>query len=179
MAITTRKMTAEELWALPEDQRGELIRGEMTPVTPVARPHWRIVGRLLGRLDPFVEARGLGDVGAEGGFLLARDPDVVLAPDVSFVRAGREADDQPGFMPLAPDLAIEVISPSNSVTELSRRVRLYLDAGVRQVWIVDPYERTIALYAPDRTARLYVDGETLDGGDVLPGFALAVGDLFG
>ncbi|HET7095367.1 MAG TPA: Uma2 family endonuclease, partial [Thermomicrobiales bacterium] len=100
MAIASTRMTAEDLWALPEDQRGELIRGEMTPVTPVGNPHWKIVGRLLGRLDPFVEERGLGDVGAEGGFILRRDPDVVLAPDVAFVRAGRVADDLPGFMPL-------------------------------------------------------------------------------
>ncbi|HEU0115708.1 MAG TPA: Uma2 family endonuclease, partial [Thermomicrobiales bacterium] len=128
MTITTR-MTAEDLWALPEDQRGELIRGEMTPVAPVGNPHWKIVGRLIAALGAFVENHRLGDIGPEGGFILARDPDVVVAPDVAFVRAGRVADDQPGFMPLAPDLAIDVISPSNSAPELSRRVRLYLDAG--------------------------------------------------
>ena len=177
MATATR-MTAEELWALPEDQRGELIRGEMTPVTPVGNPHWKIVAKVIYALERFVREQGLGDVGAEGGFILARDPDVVLAPDVAFVRAGRLADDQTGFMPLAPDLAVEVISPSNSAPEMSRRVRLYLDAGVRLVWIVDPYERTITVYAPDRTARMFIDGETLDGGDVLPGFRLAVDDIF-
>ncbi len=177
MAIATR-MTAEELWALPEDQRGELIRGEMTPVTPVGKPHWRLVGKVIYALEHFAREHGLGDVGAEGGFILARDPDVVLAPDVSFVRAGRLSDDQAGFMPLAPDLAVEVISPSNSAPEMSRRVRLYLDAGVRLVWVVDPSQRTITAYAPDRTARMFVDGETLDGGDVLPGFRLPVGELF-
>jgi Uma2 family endonuclease len=171
-------MTAEELWALPEDQRGELIRGEMTPVTPVGNPHWKIVGRLISMLGPYVDEHGLGDVGPEGGFILARDPDVVVAPDVAFVRTGRLADDVPGFLPLAPDLAVEVISPSNSARDLSARIRLYLDAGVRQAWIVDPYERTVTVYAPDRTARLFVEGETLDGGNVLPGFQLALDDLF-
>jgi Uma2 family endonuclease len=177
MATATR-MTAEELWALPEDQRGELIRGEMTPATPVGKPHWKIVGHLIGKLEPFVQERRLGDVGAEGGFILDRDPDVVLAPDVAFVRGGRLSDDQTGFMPLAPDLAVEVISPSNSASEMSRRVRLYLDAGTRQVWIVDPSERTITVDAPDRTARMFIDGEALDGGDVLPGFSLAVEEVF-
>jgi Uma2 family endonuclease len=178
MAIATR-MTAEELWALPEDQRGELIRGEMTPPEPPrGNPHWKLVGHLIGHLGSFVKERKLGDIGPDGGFILARDPDVVLVPDVSFVRAGRLSDDQAGFMPLAPDLAVEVISPSNSAPEMSRRVRLYLDAGVRLVWVVDPSQRTITAYAPDRTARMFVDGETLDGGDVLPGFRLPVGELF-
>ena len=121
MAITTR-MTAEDLWALPEDQRGELIRGEMTPVTPVGNPHWKIVAKVIYALEHFVREHRLGDVGAAGGFLLERDPDVVLAPDAAFVRAGRLSDDQTGFMPLAPDLAVEVISPSNSAPEMSRRV---------------------------------------------------------
>jgi Uma2 family endonuclease len=179
MAIATR-LTAEDLGALPEEQRGELIRGEMTPPTPPrGNPQWTIVGRLIGELGRVAKERHLGDVGPSGGFILGRDPDTVLAPDVAFVRAGRLPADQTGFMPLAPDLAVDVISPANSAPDMSRRVRLSLDAGVRLVWIVDPYERTVTAYAPDRTARIFVDEETLDGGDVLPGFELPVGQVFG
>jgi Uma2 family endonuclease len=73
---------------------------------------------------------------------------------------------------------VEVLSPSNTASETADRVLLYLEAGVRLVWIADPPRRIVVVHWPDRTSRTFVEGETLDGGDVLPGFSLPVADVF-
>jgi Uma2 family endonuclease len=159
----------------------ELVRGEVRPVTPVNYNHRRIIGRLLGRIAPFVEEHGLGDVGPEGGFVLERDPLTLLAPDISFVRKERipPPDQREGFPQLAPDLVIEVLSPSNSALEVEERVALYRDAGVRAIWIFNPKRRTVTAHGPDGVARTLGADGFLDGGDVLPGFRLRVGEAFG
>lgn len=173
-------LTARQLADVPDDERGELIAGVMQPVSPAKRTHWRLTGRLLSRLGPFVEARGLGEVGPEAGYLLERDPDTVLAPDVSFVAAGRQwpDDDITGFPALAPDLAVEVRSPSNTRADIARKIAIYLAAGVRLVWDVDPGPQTVTVHAPGRAPRVLRIGDALDGEDVLPGFSLPLADLF-
>jgi len=159
----------------------ELVRGEVRPVTPVTYDHRRFVGRLLVRVGGFVEEHDLGDVGPEGGFVLERDPLTLLAPDISFVRKERSPplEERAGFPQLAPDLGIEVLSPSNSALEMEERVALYLEAGVRAVWIFNPERRTVTTHRPDGVARTLRADDTLDGGDVLPGFSVRVGELFG
>ncbi|MCC6315135.1 MAG: Uma2 family endonuclease [Thermomicrobiales bacterium] len=176
----TALMTAEELYALPEDERGELVRGEMRLVAPVNIDHVIVVGRLIGRLEPFCRAHDLGIIGPEGGFKLARDPDVVLAPDVAYIRADRvpPRGQRTGFQEIVPDLAVEVASPGDSASEMTERVRIYLEAGVRLVWVIDPVSETATVYAADRSARLLLPGDVLEGGDVLPDFALPLDDLF-
>lgn len=179
-ATTTRLMTAAELEAVPEAKRGELIRGEMQPVSPTNPAHFLLTGRIFGPLWAFVSERDLGVVGSEGGFTLEVGPDTVLAPDVAFVR--REAfppkGKRLGFPRIVPDLVVEVLSPSNSASEMNEKVRIYLAAGVRLVWIVDPVAEVVTVYEPDGAARLLRPGEALDGGEVLPGFALALDELF-
>lgn len=178
---TTALMTAEDLLALPEnDMQYELVEGELIEMSPSSRLHSRDGQRIAARLAVFVEDNDLGEVhGADGGFILRRNPDTVRSPDAAFVRKERLTDlDEDGFLPLAPDLAVEVVSPSNTVNEMSLKVQEYLDAGTSIVWVVETLRRQVTVHTPDRNPRIYRDGETLDGGDVLPGFALSVTYIF-
>ncbi|MBA3416878.1 MAG: Uma2 family endonuclease [Chloroflexia bacterium] len=178
---TTALMTAEELYALPKERRGELIAGVMCPMPPVDLDHVDDVGRLIRRIGNFAEEHAPGIVGPEGGFRLHRDPDTVLAPDVAYVRRDRvpPPGERTGFPDLAPDLAVEVRSPSNTAAEIARKVVLYLEAGTRLVWVVDRPRREVTSHAPGRPPRTLGVGDTLDGEDVLPGFTLPLAALFG
>lgn len=176
----TALLTADELLALPESEQGELIRGDLQPMSPAGFDHFLLTGRLTGALHRWADARGAGPVGGELGFILGRDPDTVLAPDISFIAANRApARGTPGFLALAPDLAVEVLSPSNSASAILEKVRIYLGAGVRLVWIVDPETNTLTEYTAGAAPRSLTAADTLDGGDVLPGFSLELEPLFG
>lgn len=178
---TTTLMTAEELAAMPDDGcRYELMRGELIRMSPTGFEHLEIAGLLNYLLRGFAMERDLGVVGGEGGFMLERDPDIVLAPDIVFVRNDRlpPKGQRQGFLELAPDLAVEILSPSDRAGAVNDKVLAYLEAGVQLVWIVDPRRHAVTIYAPDRTARVLLEGDELDGGDVLPGFRVAVADLF-
>jgi Uma2 family endonuclease len=174
--------TAEQLEALPDDDcRRVLIRGELYEMSPTGWRHGQLAARTTRYLFEYVEAHKLGVVlAAETGFVLTRDPDTVLAPDVAFVRNERvppeEAQDR--FARLAPDLAVEIVSPSDRGPDVHEKVMEYLEAGVRLVWIVHPRPHTVTLYTPDRTGRILTESEALDGGEVLPGFRLALTSLF-
>ncbi len=177
--VTTRTLTAEDLWALPERDRGELVDGEMLPVNPVTLAHGIVVGRLVARLATWAEASAFGEVGPEVGFLLRRHPDTVLAPDVSVVtRAVAEAAPARGFAEVVPVLAAEVLSPDDSPREIERKVGIYLGAGVALVWVVDPGRRTVSVHLPGREPQVLRGDNVLEGGEVLPGFAVALAYLF-
>lgn len=174
-------VTAEDLLLLPDDGNTyELVRGELLVMAPVNYVHGRLVIWLGRKVGDFVEAHHLGDVTSETGFVLARRPDIVLAPDISFIRAERvpPITSQTSYVELAPDLAIEVVSPSNRAQEMLDKVLLYLEAGTRLVWMFDPNREAVTVHTPDRRSRTLLTGDTLDGGDVLPGFALPVADIF-
>jgi Uma2 family endonuclease len=176
-----RPVTAGELATLPDDGRVyELSRGMLVCMSPSSYGPSRIAGRVLARLGAFVDEHQLGDYGsAEGGFKLASDPDTVRAPDVWFVRAARvPAGENPeGFYDGPPDLAIEVLSPSDRFHEVMLKVRDYLDAGTPLVWVLDPTARVTAVFRPGTPVR-FVDAEgALDGEDVIPGFTLPLGDV--
>ncbi len=179
--VTTRLMTAEELERLPDDDnRYELIEGELVAMAPVKLRHFRVTGNVYGPLHRHVTERNLGVVGGEGGFVLFRDPDTVFAPDIAFVRADRwpTGDAEDHFGELAPDLAVEVRSPSESMRTLLAKARRYLAAGVLLVWLVDPETRTVIVLVPGMDPVTLTDGDVLDGGDVVPGFRLPVSDVF-
>jgi len=183
MATTQRLMTAEELLRLPDDgQRHELIAGEMRAMAPSGFEHGRRTARFATSLGPYVLAHGLGEVlAAETGFLLSRDPDTVRAPDVAFV--GRERADAvgevTGYWPGAPDLAVEVISPSDLYTEVEDKVAEWLAHGTRMVLVVNPRRRTVAVHRPGAPVRQLTSDDTIDGEDVVPGWTLPVRELFG
>ena len=177
--VTTRTLTAEDLWAMPEDARGELLDGELLPVNPVGPEHRYVTGRLITRLNVWGEPRGYLPAGPEGGYLLRRDPDTVLAPDVSLDAPGTVAGSDRGFPDQPPLLAVEVLSPDNTRREVERKVGIYLGAGVALVWVVDPKPRTVSVHQPDRVPRVLGGDDVLEGGEVLPGFAVALAHLFG
>jgi len=178
--VAARLISAADLAALPDDERGELIDGVLLPMTPVKKAHWRVSAKLTRLLGDFAEAANLGIVGPERGYLLRTNPDTVLAPDVSFVARERDIDDDDiiGFPLLTPDLAVEVRSPGDSSAELSRKVEIYLSAGCPLVWEIDPAAKTVLVHSPDREPiTLGLDG-MLDAEPVLPGFSVAVAALF-
>ncbi len=178
--VAVRLMSAADLAALPDDERGELLDGVMLPMTPVKEDHWGVAGAVSGAIYVWLKDNPLGRVGPERGYQLRANPDTVLAPDVSYVSHARNIPDRglAGFAPFAPDLAVEVRSPGNRSPEVRQRVDLYLSAGCLLVWVVDPEARTVTVHAPDAPAMLLRPGDMLGGGAVLPGFSMPVEDVF-
>ena len=178
---TTKLVTAEELERFPEDERYELIRGVLRPMTPVGGPHGVILFRFGSPLWEHVEEHRLGVLyGGDVGVVLERDPDTVLAPDIAFVRGGPSSlqDLTEGFLDLIPDLVVEIASPSETRPELREKVALYRQAGVPNVWLLEPKYRTITLFAADGSETVLTEADVLDGGEVVPGFRLPVAEVF-
>lgn len=165
----------------PDGWRSELVRGRVVREPAPGPAHGRLAARLAVRLGTFVENTASGVVLADTGFLLARDPDTVRAPDLSFVSADRipEQGYGAGFWPFGPDLAVEILSPSNKASDLQAKIGDYLAAGCHEIWVLDPAARSIATYGADRRVRVLSADEELDGGTLLPGFVLPLGELFG
>ncbi len=182
MALTTQLLTAAELAGMPDDgKRLELVKGELRVMSPAGFRHGRTAMRLGALLDHHVRSHQLGVVcAAETGFLLSRDPDTVRASDVAFVRQARlEKDDEPdGYLPFAPDLAAEVVSPRDSFTQVEEKALFWLQSGTSIVLVVDPDSRSIHVYRD--VNRIFVLGEddTLDVSDVVPGFRISARELF-
>jgi Uma2 family endonuclease len=171
--------TAEDLLKAGDIGRCELVRGCLVMMVPAGADHGRLANEIAFRLTAFVRSKGLGIVfGAETGFLLARDPDTVRAPDAAFVRQGRAAPPPRGYYPGAPDLAVEVVSPDDRPGEVAEKVGDWLGAGTRTVWVVDPRTRTVAVHEPDKPARVIRQTGILRGGRVLRGFELRVREIF-
>lgn len=150
-------------------------------MTPAGHPHGRIAVRITWPLAQYVEERGLGTVyAAETGFVLARNPDTVRAPDVAFVRRERveEMGDTGGYWPGAPDLAVEVVSPGDAYAEVEGKVSEWLRAGARMVIVADPSNRVVKVHrGPTEVATLTEDDE-IEGADVVPGWRMSVRSLF-
>ena len=180
---TTKLWTIEELEreGAPEG-RWELIDGELVEMSPSSRASSRIGLRFGRHLANHVEPRGLGEVhGAEGGFVLfpERPRPTLRVPDAAFVRADRLVNqDEDGFLHLAPDLVVEVISPSDRLDEVLAKVDMWLEAGVRLLWLVDPVAHTVTVYEPELAPRLLTERDTLNGGLVLPAFDLPLAEIF-
>lgn len=182
MTTKARLMTAEELLNMPDDgRRYELIEGELIELAaPPGTRHGYTQFRIGLRLEQFVGPRGLGVVMTEAGFLVSTDSDTVRAPDVAFVAADRLPDgDLPaGYLPFAPDLLAEVVSPSDRASDVQEKVHMWLDAGARLVWVAYPSTNSVAAYR-SRTDVTIVEGDQpLDGAPVLEGFSIPVSRLF-
>ena len=182
MVAKTQLVTAEELLDMPDDGfEYELVRGELRKMAPAGSRHSVSGIDMATSLNIHVKANNLGRVfGADGGFLLARDPDTVRAPDVAFVRRERvEAIGiVSGYWPGPPDLAVEIISPNDRYTEVYEKVDEWLAAGTRMVVVVNPRNRTATVRVAGMNPVILNVGDTLDGGDVVPGWRMPVADIF-
>jgi Uma2 family endonuclease len=175
-------MTAEQLLRMPDDGfRYELIAGELKKMSPSGWRHSSIAGQLHTRLGQHVEQHDLGRVfGAEPGFILARDPDTVRAPDIAFVRREHlpAAPPEDAFWPGAPDLAVEVVSPGDTLREVDEKVEAWLAAGAAMVWVVNPKWRSVTVYRSATDIKVLTEKDQLDGQDVVPGFRCPVSEIF-
>lgn len=179
MAVTGEMITAEKLAELSLGKRVELVRGEIIEMTPPGGDHGSIVIALGGLLRSHVRTRKLGFVSAEWGVVLSRKPDTVRGPDIAFVSAERlKGKSTKGFFEGAPDLAVEVISPNDRASEVQQKIKEYLQAGTRLVWVIDPETRTLTAYHPSGEARIYSADDEVPGEDVVPGFSFRPADLF-
>lgn len=181
MSTQTRPMTAEELFWNGPDQPCELIDGELRMIAPAGEEHGGVAGNLHALLWHHVRKHKLGRVfAAETGYLLARNPDTVLAPDTSFVRADRlrPPGKRRGYLPLAPDLAVEVVSPSQSAQEVQDKVDLWLKHGTAMVWVAWPDTHSIAVHRTGRPVLILHEADRLEGGDVVEGFVCGVSEVF-
>ena len=173
-------LTAEELFHLHlPNKRTELVRGVLIIREPAGYQHGDIAMRLGAAIHNYVEAHGLGRVlAAETGFTLERGPDTVRAPDVAFISNARLPDPPPrAFAEMAPDLAVEVLSPGDTAREGDEKVADWLKAGTRLVWVVDPIRANARVYRADGTESLLGVSDVLSGEDVLPGFLCAIAPL--
>jgi Uma2 family endonuclease len=176
---TTKLWTIEEVERLPDDDfRYALIRGVLYRYLPRIPRDGRVVSTAARHLSNYIVEHRLG-VGFSGsGFILEHDPDTLLCPDLSFVRTERVPVDEDGYPMLAPDLVVEVASPSQTGPSIEEKTAIYLAAGVRLIWIVDPARRTVRVYRADGTEGLVTEDGVIDGEDVLPEFRLPVSRLF-
>jgi Uma2 family endonuclease len=183
MATVAQKLiTAEEFFRMPQPPDGsqqELVRGVIITMPPPAARHGACCSKIDRRLGNFVEANRLGTVFAnDTGFISERDPDTVRGPDVSFWSRERLPELPEGYIPIAPDLIVEVVSPSDHYSRVQRKVREYLQRGVRMIWVVDPEDRSVTVYRSHQQVAILEENATLSGEDVLPGFTCPVAELF-
>jgi Uma2 family endonuclease len=183
MSTQTRLITADEFLVWPEEPgfRQELIRGEVVTMPLPGWRHGKVAGKILRLTGNYVEGRQLGEVcGAETGCIVERDPDTVRGPDVGFVRIERLATitKPEKHLPFAPDLAVEVVSPSDEDDEVEEKAQMWLKAGSLLVWTVDPENRTVKVYRPGTEPVTLAADQEIDGGDVIPGFRCRVADFF-
>ena len=177
-----RLLTAEEYAQLPEvdGYRDELVRGRVVREPSPGWPHGRVQSLLSARLVMFVEEHDLGYAGVETGFIIERGPDTVRGPDVWYVSRERLGDEQGElYAELGPDLAVEVLSPSNRPRELAEELAQYFGAGTRLAWVIDPKQRRAQVYRPGREVRALHEQDELEGEDVVPGFRCRLADVLG
>jgi Uma2 family endonuclease len=177
---STRPITAEELLRMGEGKR-ELVLGEVVELTPPGIRHGRIQTQVAHLLKGFVDEAGTDDyVTTESGYKLTFGPDTVRAPDVAVVCAARTADyeDEIGYLPFAPDLAVEVVSPSDSFTDVETKARMWIAHGARLVWVVEPDSRRVLVYERGKDRRDLGEDDVLEAGELLPGFSVTVSRLF-
>jgi Uma2 family endonuclease len=176
----TKLMTGDELLTMPDLSPCELIDGEIVPMSPSGSEPGRIAIKLGRYLDTFVEDRQLGWVtGGEAGLYTRRNPDRVRGVDLAFISKDRLPNGLPaGYLEVAPELIIEIISPHDRWSEVRARLEEYFAIGVQRVWVVEPERRTVLVYRSSLDMSEFREGDTLMGEGVLDGFTLAVASIF-
>ena len=182
MTTATRLITAEELLDMPDDgHRYELVRGELVRIMGTGLEHSYIADNCYGSIRAYVMSANLGRVfSSQLGYRLASDPDTVRIPDLGFIRRERlEAVGViQGYLPGAPDLAIEVISPNDRYRDVESKLSDYFTAGTLRVIVLEPDSRTARVCRPQIDFDVLTEADTLDGGDVVPGWRMPVSEIF-
>ncbi|MCY3691943.1 MAG: Uma2 family endonuclease [Chloroflexota bacterium] len=176
---TTKLMTADELILLPDNgMRQELVRGELIEMPPPGKAHGVTSTRFGATLFNYADANDYGTVGDNHGYRLESNPDTVRAPDVAWFAPGHPAEQTDGYPERAPDLVVEIKSPSDSPRDVAERAQMWLDFGAQEVWYGDPQTTSVTRYRPEQEPETLSEGDILDGGDLLPGFSIPVWRLF-
>ena len=179
---TLYSLTAHDLLRLySKGVRGELVGGEFHPTMSAGVTHGKVVINVAGELRSFVRPRQLGSlIGSDTGVLLECDPDTVREPDIAYISAVRMpiGAEVPGYSEVIPDLVVEVASPSDAPYQVEEKARMWLSCGVRLVWTMHPSTRTVNVYPESGARYTLTEDDTLDGGEVLPGFSWEVSDIF-
>jgi Uma2 family endonuclease len=173
-------MTAEELEAYDTDMRCELIDGVLIEMPPANAWHGGVAGTITVLLGSYARPLGLGRVLVECGVILRRNPDTVRAADVSFVKSERIPTGglPETFWDVVPDIAVEIVSPTNTTSEMQSKIRDWIDSGVSLVWVIHPRDRTVTVVRSLLDREELTEDDNLDGGSILPGFTCRVADLF-
>jgi Uma2 family endonuclease len=179
---SVRPMTFEEAARLdPNEQPGEIVDGEWVPVTKSPWRHGEITSTINFLLRLYArEHAGWSVSVADPGVKLARNPDRLRGPDVAMVRAERVPTGKgvDGWLDGAPDVVVEVAGDSQTISEMTKKALEYLAAGAKMVWVVDAEPQRVVLFTPPNHVKILGSDDTLDGGDVLPGFSCKVADMF-
>ena len=182
MTTATGLLSAEDFAALPHDSlRLELVRGEIFARPPGFGDHGIAVMQMSYLIAQYVYAGELGCVYAAGtGFVLSRNPDTVRAPDCAFIQASRvtPAATAAFWNPVIPDLVVEVVSSGDRPKAVADKVSMWLDAGVRLVWVAYLARHAVVVHRPYQPELTLTEHDTLDGLNVLPGFTLRIADIF-
>ena len=169
------KMTLQEF--LESDLEGyEYVKGELIPMPPTSGEHGKISINLILPLGVYVRENQLGDVYApDTGFQIG---DRVLMPDIAFVSTARMPEDLSTAFAIPPDLAVEVVSPSDAFRRVVEKAFAYLEAGTQMVWVIEPVSKTVRVYRSETNIKLLTRNDTLTGEDVVEGFSCQVAQLF-
>ena len=179
---TETLITGEELLAMGDVGRCELVEGRIVYMSPTGYKHADYESNFDEHLKTFVKQKKLGKVFVgEVGIYIHRDPDTVRGADVAFVSNERysKRSQESGFLDVAPDLVVEIMSPDDRWSEVKQKLREYFSVGVKVVWVADPADRTVYAYRSLTDVREFTEADTLTGDeDVLPGFSMPVAKLF-
>ena len=177
--------TAEDLLHLPEapdGRRYELVEGKLYEMPPPGPRHGYITSNVAFLIETYVRRHRIGRVMAgDTGFLLGRDPDTVRGPDVAYISYERFPEDRElpdRYEDILPELAVEVVSPSDTRRYVREKAEAWLAAGVAVVWVLDPRIGEVTVYRAGRGTSVFHGEETLDGAPALPGFSCRVADFF-
>jgi Uma2 family endonuclease len=177
--VATRQVTVEEFAEMPLQGIWELVDGEPIELAPAAGRSGWISGNIYRLLASHVRQSQLGwAFPPETGFILFEDRQTVRSPDAAVVLGHRLGELPDSFVPMAPDLAVEVLSPSDRMADALAKIAMFLQAGTPLVWLVNPATRTIVVFQSEMDPVTLAGSATLDGGDVLPGFSVPVAEIF-
>jgi Uma2 family endonuclease len=179
--LATKLITAEEFGRMPDPPDGskqELVKGVIVTMPPPKAIHGIVQLRIGRKLGNFADERNLGWIVTESGTIVDRDPDTVRGPDVAFYSIARQPTVPENYFEIAPDLAVEVLSPHAKRSVVRAKIAEYIAAGVRLVWLVDPETRTVLEYRGSLRGTEYDESDTITGADVLPEFSCRVADFF-